>query len=385
MSRAGFGTHRQWGRARLVALVGVVAAITALASACGSGSSTASGNQTVLIGATLPLTGPIGPYGKSMLQGLQLGLQDSQKSLTGVTLKLNALDDAGNAAPAVTQARQLMSSGAMAVVSATAIPLAQLALAQQYKVPLLNGGGNIPDLEGHDWLFNDAFMQTEGGAGMMRYAFNSLGIKNFAIVLTSDYPQATGTALQDIWRGISGQTAPVYFIPIDTTDAGPYIDKALSTHPDGLYFAVTGTALELTLTQMQQRGVNIPVLAGDGALLAAPEANKVTFPIYYANPGQPASANLASEYKTAYSSDPDFLTVQFYNLGLILGQSVGVLKSQGKALTGANLQALLNNTNQKFVGDGGIQMSFDSKHVAAQPVEIVKVTAGQSTVVATKV
>ena len=384
MSRLGFGSHGAPGREGRRSFLALLAVVVVIA-ACGGSTSGSSGKKEVLVGATLPLTGPIGPYGKSMLQGLQLGLQDSQKQLTGVTLKLNALDDAGNAAPAVTQARQLMSSGAVAVVSATGIPLAQLALAEQYKIPLLNGGGNIPELEGHDWLFNDAFMQTEGGAGMMRYGFTSLGFKKIAIGLTSDYPQTTGTALQSIWQGISGQTAPVYFIPIDTTNAGPYIDKVLSTHPDALYFAVTGTALELTLTQMQQRSVNIPVLAGDGALLAAPEANKVSFPIYYANPGQPASATLSSEYKAAYNSDPDFLSVQFYNLGLIIGQAVGVLQSSGKALTGANMQALLNDTNQKFVGDGGTAMSFDSKHVAAQPVQIVKVSKGQSTVVATKV
>lgn len=351
-----------------------------------AGSTTSSGSTTVVVGATLPLTGTGAVYGKSMLQGLQLGLKDAQAQLTGVTLKLKALDDQALAAPAVAAARQLLAQDkAQVIVTAySAPPLAQLPLAEQFKVPLLNGGGNTPPLSGHAWLFNDAFMVSQGGSAMMKYAHDTLGVKKLSVMIDSNYPQETQTAYESIWNKLSGANPAVQFVPADTTDAGPPLDKLLASHPDALFLSVGGTTLSLVVSQLEQRNLRIPVISNDGAVIATPGALKAQFPFYYATPAKVASATLNSAYTAAYGAAPDFLAVQNYNLGRIIGAGVASLMTAKKPVTGANLQALFNDTSATFAVDGGT-ISFTSDHIASQDAAIIELVGGKSTTVSANV
>jgi ABC-type branched-subunit amino acid transport system substrate-binding protein len=340
--------------------------------------------EEIPIGATLPLSGTGAVYGKSMLQGLELGLKQASAKLDGVTFRLIARDSQDAAGPAVTEARKLMGDDHVPVVvtAYAAPPLAQLKISEQYKVPLMNGGGNTPDLAGKKWLFNDAFMVTQGGYAMMKFTAENLGVKKLSILIDTNYAAATGESYNAIWKKLTGNDATVEFIPFDATDAGPYLDKLLADKPGALFLSVGGTTLSLVLTQLTQRKLPIPVVSNDGALIAAPEANSANYPIYYAAPAAAASAALTKDYKSAYTGDPDFLAVQNYNLGLIVGQVVGKLKAAHKEIDGANFEAVLDDPKNTYIVDGDAKTSLNSQHIAAQDASIVKVENGKSTVAA---
>ncbi|CAB4960042.1 unannotated protein [freshwater metagenome] len=356
----------------------------ASSSAASPSESSAATTQEITIGSTLPLTGTGAAYGKSMLEGLQLGLKDAEGLLKNVKFNLKSMDSQAQAGPAVTEARQLMGQdGAKVVVTAySAPPMAQLPIAEQYKVPLLNGGGNTPDLAGNTWLFNDAFMVEQGGKAMMTYAHDTLGIKKVSVLIDTNYPQSTAEAFKTIWTDLSGEAPPIEFIAFDATDAGPVLDKLLASNPDALYVAAGGTTLELILTQLEQRSLKIPFLSNDGAVVGTKSASTVSFPIYYANPAKGATQALKDSYKAVYGAEPDFLAVQNYNLGRIIGAAVGKLIEAGKEITGENLQALFNDPSQTFAVDGG-DTSFSSRHIAAQDAAVIKVEGGKSTEIAT--
>lgn len=374
------GTSRTWA-----AVVAIAAAGALLVGCSGTGGGTTD-SGTVTIGATLPLTGFGAPYGKSMQEGLEIGLKTAEDNLgNGTKFDLIMTDSQAVAGPAVTEGRKLMADkGAVAVVTAfSAPPVAQLAIAEQYKVPLLNGGGNTPDLVGHDWLFNNAFMVNQGGYAMMKYAYDELGVKSIAIIIDSSYPESTVAAYTEIWNAISGEDPNIQFIPLDTTDAGPNIDKALATNPDAIFLSTNGAALSLVLNQLTQRNVNVPVLSNDGAILGAPEAATLPFPVFYANSSSEASPEFSAAYKAAYGTEPDFLALANYNIGLIIGQAVGMLQDAGKDVTGANLQAIFSDTSVVYEVDNGGTLSYNSEHFADQDAVIVKYEGGVGETIAT--
>jgi ABC-type branched-subunit amino acid transport system substrate-binding protein len=240
-------------------------------------------------------------------------------------------------------------------------------------------------LAGKKWLFNDAFMVTQGGYAMMKYTAETLGAKKLSVIIDTNYSPVTADSYKAIWKKLTGNDATVEFIPFDATDAAPYLDKVLADKPDALFVSVGGTTLSLVLTQLTQRKLPIPVISNDGALIAAPEANSANYPIYYAAPAASASAALTKDYKSAYNGDPDFLAVQNYNLGLIIGQVVGKLKAAHQEISGANFEAVLDDPKNTYIVDGDAKTSLNSEHVAAQDASIIKLEGGKSAVVARNV
>ena len=379
---------RENKRRILIAATSAVA-VTALLAACSSssGGSGSSSGKTITIGSTLVLTGPDAAYGKLQLQGLELGLADAQKaSKNGTKFNLISTDSQAEAGPAVTEGRKLMADDKvpMVVTGFSAPPLAQLGIAEQYSVPLMNGAGNTPDLEGHDWLFNNAFMVSQAGYAIMKYAYQKLGVKKIAVIIDSTYPEDTVAAYKKLWKEVSGGNATVEYIDQATTDATPNVEKALASKPDALLLSSNGNALSLVLNELTQQGVTIPILGNDGAILGSPQASTIKFPVYYANSTSVPSAKFLSEYKARFHSTPDFESLADYNLALVFGQVVAKLQAEGKPITGANVHKILDDAKNVYTVDGGAKLSYtDPGHISAQNADIVKFAGGTSTTIAT--
>jgi len=377
------------------AFTAIAAATSLVLAGCSGGGTDGSATQptdggggevTIPIGATLPLTGFGAPYGISMQKGLEIGIEQAQAALDGVTFDVKMTDSQALAGPAVTEGRKLMADeGVPVVVTAfSAPPLAQLAIAEEYQVPLMNGGGNTPDLPGHEWLFNNAFMVEQGGFAMMKYAHEEMGVNSVAVVVDSSYPESTVAAYEEIWKSVAPDgSIAVEFIPNDTTDAGPNLDKLLATNPDAIFLSANGAALSLVLNQLVQRNVDIPVLSNDGAILGAPEAATLPFPVYYANASAVASPEFTAAFGQAYDGEePDFLALANYNIGLIIGQVVEKLRAEGQEITGANFQKVLADTNNVYIVDGGAELRYNDRHIADQDAVIIKYENGTGETIA---
>lgn len=351
----------------------------------GGGNNGGDGSTEVVVGATLPLTGFGAPYGLSMKEGMEIGIADAQEALDGTTLKLEMTDSQAAAGPAVSEGRKLMADEGAAVVATafSAPPLAQLSIAEQYQVPLMNAGGNTPDLANHEWLFNNSFGVAQGGYAMMDYAHNELGVNSLAVIVDSSYPESMPDAYIELWNEVApGEPISVEYIASDTTDAGPNIDKLLAGDPDAFFLSTNGAALSLVLNQLVQRNISIPVLSNDGAILGAPEAATLPFLVYYANNSTVASEEFTAAYNEAYGKDPDFLALAYYNMSLVIGQVVAKLQESGEEINGANFQNVLADTSNTYTVDGGATLQYGEDHFANVEASIVKYENGQGTVVA---
>lgn len=371
------------GKATVLALAAVVGAVTLVLSGCSSpkSSGASDGPVTINIGATLPLTGTAAAIGAKQQNGLLLGLQAAQEKLDGVTFHPEILDDQALAGPAVTQGTKLMadSNVPVLVTAFSAPPLAQLNIAQRYQVPLLNAGGNTPDLEGHEWLYNNAFMVTEGGFAVLSYAYKQLKIKDLSLIIDTSFPPATNTFLTATWKKLTGGKLNVVSIPMDATDASPYVAKALTTDPKALFLVGNGNAMALMIAAVEKSGVQLPLLSQNGNILATPEISNIHQPIYYPGGSTPISAKLTADYTAKYGVAPDFLSEQTYNFALVIGQIVQRLRDEGKEVTGVNVKAVLDDPKQTFDVDSG-SISFNSRHIIDQAGSIFQSKDGAVTV-----
>jgi branched-chain amino acid transport system substrate-binding protein len=154
------------GSIRLCALV----ALVTLAAACApsdSGSDQADSGAVpdkIVIGSTLPLTGSESKAGGRMKQGYELAVElenrDGGVDLGGkkVRVELKLLDDTTDQAKAVNLAQRLITQDKVNFflgTYSTALVEAQSTVAEQNKIPYVNGGGAATSIygKGYKWIF----------------------------------------------------------------------------------------------------------------------------------------------------------------------------------------------------------------------------------------
>jgi branched-chain amino acid transport system substrate-binding protein len=161
------GTAPQLRPIRRSALV-VLIMLAAAACAPSQNSREQAGSETVpdkiVIGSTLPLTGSESKAGGRMKQGYELAVElenrDGGVDVGGkkVRVELKLLDDTTDQAKAVNLAQRLITQDKVSFflgTYSTALVEAQSTVAEQSKIPYVNGGGAATSIysKGYKWIF----------------------------------------------------------------------------------------------------------------------------------------------------------------------------------------------------------------------------------------
>ena len=161
--------HLARGRVLQVAALTVVSAIVVVGCAPSQSSNDTSADagtvpDTIVIGSTLPLTGVESKTGGRYKQGLELAFEEINAAggidLNGkkVKVELKLLDDTSDQAKAVNLAQRLITSdkvNAFLGTYSTSLVEAQSTVAEQNKIPYVNGGGAATSIyaKGYKWVF----------------------------------------------------------------------------------------------------------------------------------------------------------------------------------------------------------------------------------------
>lgn len=383
-------------RPRFVLLTTLALCVTVFAAACsssgtskagggGGGSSNGSSKlpSTIVIGATLPLTGPGGAYGKIMQTGLQMGLADAAAAGVVGSSKFNlqVRDDQAQAGLAVSQTRDLVNSGAMAIVSAfTAPPLAQLPIAARAHIPVFNGGGDDPSLLGQPYLWNDVLMVNEEATAGMGYLYKTLNVKTIGILFENDYTPAALAGLQSAWKTISGSDAPSQSVDQAATDAGPQLDKLLANKPDALYLAVDGNIASLTYKELAQRNVKIPVMTYSGGATVPEATSTPGLNLYYTAQSFTPTAQFQASATKAGVSTITYLHETYYNIGQTIAGALKMASSQGLGTNGEALEKVLEKSpGVSFSGCCG-DVTYTATHGSNSKATVSQIVDGKPVV-----
>jgi ABC-type branched-chain amino acid transport systems, periplasmic component len=162
--------HLSRGRALHVAALTAVSALVVVGCAPSQSSSDSSSKDagtvpdTIVIGSTLPLTGAESKTGGRYKQGYELAFAEVNAAggldVNGkkVKVELKLLDDTSDQAKSVNLAQRLITSdkvNAFLGTYSTSLVEAQSTVAEQNKIPYVNGGGAATSIytKGYKWIF----------------------------------------------------------------------------------------------------------------------------------------------------------------------------------------------------------------------------------------
>ncbi|KJS64328.1 MAG: hypothetical protein JL50_20695 [Peptococcaceae bacterium BICA1-7] len=326
------------------------------AAGCGGGdkdSGQAKEAKVLNIGFTGPLSGGAAFYGKDILTGLEMGVEQVNAS-GGVTvagekytLKVTSLDDRYLPNEAATNARRLVKeynasiifcphSGGIAAMQEFN-EVENFLIAAYSSEPKLYARGNkltllLPPPYNS---YIDPFIKK---------TMAEHGKKVAMIQSNAAYGKDWGTLFAPAWEKAGGTiTINSPFSYNTETDFAPYVSKALATKPEVLFVGGASQPTAMVIKQARDQGFKGGLIVLDQAKfedmadiigMPALEGAIGIYP-YYMNPRPDKAARdkFVSDYKTKYGKRPTYEHVWHYETALALGKALekaGTVKDAAK-------------------------------------------------------
>jgi branched-chain amino acid transport system substrate-binding protein len=229
--------------------------------------------QNVQVGLIAPLTGPAASYGKDILNGASLAVDEINAAggIGGRKLVLLQGDDRGSPKDAANVAQNFVSDanvlamigGATSTATFGAVPVAQ-----RGKLPFVITLASHPDLtkEG-DYIFRNSVTQEDEGPAIARLVSSCLGAKTVGIIhLNNDWALAMTKEFKNSLDKLN-----IKIVAEDSYDVGDNIDyssklmKVKAANPDVIFFGSQYNDLALVLKQAQRVDLGkTPLVASAG-------------------------------------------------------------------------------------------------------------------------
>ncbi len=321
-------------------------ASSAPAATSASAASTAAGPGELKIGAVLPLTGPFNASGKYFQQGYQLATKEINDAggldVGGrkYIIKLSILDDGSNGTKSRSLVEQLVTQEKVSALLGgydTGLVEAQQAVPDQYKIPMVEGGGAASAIftRGNKYLFGTLATIDDLGKITMDFLKNWIDQGKLPKPLTialvwentdhgKDYQGAVNKAAKDspdyfkvvLDQGfeLNGSDFTSLLTQVKAANADAFLSDAHLPDFITMHKQYTQLGLKHKFVSYGARG---PDQKGRAALGDA--ANYLVAGLWW-TPAQPdkASQEFAAKWKAAYNVTPDWFQALSYETARVL-------------------------------------------------------------------
>jgi branched-chain amino acid transport system substrate-binding protein len=247
-----------------------VAALVAAGSAVGLAAPGAA-QEPIKIGGLATLEGPFAVMGEDGLRGVRLALQEHNNEVAGHPIELVTGSSDASPDSAVRAARKLVEQDGVQILIGPLSGSEGLAIKDYAKtqpdVTFVNGSSAAQDTTLREPADNFFRFSTDGAqwmAGLGEYIYNEKGYRKLA-VLAEDYsfPYTLVFGLLEPFCRLGGE-APAdarFWVPIGNKDYSSVI-AALPADVDAIFVALGGADAINFLTQYEQAGGDLPLVAG---------------------------------------------------------------------------------------------------------------------------
>jgi branched-chain amino acid transport system substrate-binding protein len=310
----------------------VAGALLALSlSGCGGGSGTAE----LVIGEYGSLTGNDATFGQSTKNGVELALADliaeKEGAIGGLKVRVVVEDDQGRPEEAATVVQKLINQDQVIALLgevASSRSLAAAPIAQAAGVPMITPSSTNPRVtEVGDYIFRMCFIDPFQGTVMARFAGDSLGFKNVAILkdVRNDYSVGLAQFFAESFTGAGGTIAAEQAYSAGDQDFRAQLTTLKNKNPQAIFVPGYYTEAGLIARQARELGYTGPLLGGDGweseqLLEIGGEAlNGCYYSNHFANDNpDPALQGFLEKYRTRFGSDPDAIGGLAYDAAKVL-------------------------------------------------------------------
>lgn len=321
-------------------------------------------DDVIRVGAVFAMTGPIATYGQESVNGINLALKTiNQEKIKGKRIELIVEDNKGEPAESANAVRKLIDIDKVDVILgavASSNTLAGAPIAQKRKVPLITPAStNEKVTQTGDFISRTCFTDNFQGVVMAKFAAESLGKKNAAIIIdnSSDYSKGLAEVFKAEFSKLGGTIIDQEFTYTQKdTDFRSLLRRVKRVNPDVIFLPGYYTEVGLMLKQAKQMGMNTPFLGGDGwdspklQELAGAEGVKGNFiSSHFSADDQDATVqSFVTEYVNKFGAKPGAMAALGHDGMLVLADALRRAESFDP-----DAIKMAINTTQNFVGVTG--------------------------------
>jgi branched-chain amino acid transport system substrate-binding protein len=367
-----------------------ISGIALLVAACGGNTSTPQAKADVKFGLIYSQTGALAAYGKEYIEGFNIGLKTVTKgtgSINGHKIVVSVNDDGGDAAKAVTIAKDLIGQGYRIIggSASSGVALQVAPIAAQNKVLFISGAAATDAITGiNKYTFRSGRQSIQDVLTAKAMIGDVTGKKVLVFAQDTAFGQGNVTAVKSVF---TGATVTSLLVPFSASDFTPFAKQAKDAKADMIFVAWAGATAQSMWQAMSQQG------AVDSTTVVTGLAEKATWPIFgtagskislLAHYFEGASSNavcttLINEAKKN-GSFSDLFTPDGFVTAQLLARAVD--KADGDTNVDAMITAL---EGYSFLAPKGQQTVRAADHAMLQPMFVAKLNQSGTDFTATLV
>ncbi len=347
--------------------------------------------DTIKIAGLYNLTGGMASIDGPALNGAKLKaklINEAGGVLGGQKLEVIGIDTKTDQKAAATGAKRALSKKVVAGIGYgdTTFVMAAAPLFQSKGIPFVTSGATHPMLP--QWVGDRMFMVPFGdddqSFAIADFSFNRLNVRNVAIWTDNsmDFTKALSKFYKQRMLDLGANVVLEDFFMMGDKDFSAQIArlKAQKPAPDAVFISAIPNEAGLTVKQIRENGLNLPIVSGDGfdtelvSTVPGPKmANDVYFSTHtYREDNRPEVLEFVSAYEKEYGRPPEnaFAALGFDAIGLIADAMERAGSTEKNALT----KALSETMGYKAV-TGAISYTRPSG-VPKKAVSIISVKGG---------
>ena len=309
----------------------------------------------IRIGSAAPLTGEISHLGKDNENGVRLAVDDINAAgglkVGGTTYRLEMVgeDDKADPREGTLAAQKLVDEGVVAVVghlnSGTSIPASRI-YADANIVQISPSSTNPKYTEqGFKTTFRVVANDNQQGGVLANYAASEMKAKRVAVIDDrTPYGQGLADVFEHLIKDKGVEVVDREFTTNKASDFNAILTKLRATKPDLVMFGGMDSTAAPIARQMKELGINVPLLAGDGA--CSPEFIKIAGDastlLICSVAGESVSMMAKGEdfvrrYKAKFGTGPQVYSPYSYDATFVIAEAI---KRAGKPERAAIVAAL---------------------------------------------
>ncbi|MEI7480478.1 MAG: ABC transporter substrate-binding protein, partial [bacterium] len=196
-------------------------------------------NETIKIGAMLPMTGPAGIYGECQYNGALLAVEEANKNggVNGQKLELLLQDTKGDVKEGVNAYNNIKGQVKTVITAISGIVLSVGPVADKDHVVVMNIGAKSPKIsqEG-DYVFSTVQNSDADEKVFAQYVKNDLKLNNIAIIaVNNDYGLGTSDAFAKAFISEGGKIIGTEKYEASATDFRTILTKIKVLKPEGVF------------------------------------------------------------------------------------------------------------------------------------------------------
>ncbi|MFI6278881.1 branched-chain amino acid ABC transporter substrate-binding protein [Streptomyces sp. NPDC050988] len=272
----------------LIAITAALAAGALTLTACGSrdedggGSDSNGGGTTVVIGVDAPLTGDLSALGLGIKNSVDLAAKtaNKEKTVEGITFKVEALDDQAQPSSGQQNATKLVANkdvlGVVGPLNSSVAESMQKVFDDAKLVEVSPANTNPALTQGTKWnggekarpyksYFRTATTDAIQGPFAAQYVYNDAKKKSvYVIDDKKTYGAGLAATFTDEFKKLGGKVVGTQHIDPDTKDFSAVATQVKSSGADVVYYGGEYPQAGPLSKQIKAAGAKIPLVGGDG-------------------------------------------------------------------------------------------------------------------------